>query len=86
SLPRATGITLPERHLGLVQAREHPGLEGLVETAAHLAETHVDLAGLQAAAASLGKAPDNADMRAVDPPSQQIALAKDDAFSFVYPH
>ncbi len=36
ALPRAAAVEMPERHLGLVQAEEHPALEALIESAAAL--------------------------------------------------
>jgi cobyrinic acid a,c-diamide synthase len=85
SAPRETTLTLPERHLGLVQAGEHPDLRSLIDRLAAMAERHISLDGLVAAAAplTLTAAPTTA---AVPPPGQRIALAHDRAFSFVYPH
>ncbi len=84
ALPRRAAVEVPERHLGLVQAGEHPALTALIEAAADLAEAHLDLAALRAAARArpLPAAPH----RPAPPPGQRIALARDDAFSFVYPH
>jgi cobyrinic acid a,c-diamide synthase len=86
ALPRTASLVLPERHLGLVQAREHDGLEGFIAAAAALVARHVDLAGLRglAAPALPSMAEDGA--AAWPPPGQRIALADDDAFSFRYPH
>jgi len=85
ALPRRAGLALPERHLGLVQAREHEGLEGFIADAAALVARHVDLAALCGLAApALPSMPDGA--AAWPPPGQRIALADDDAFSFRYPH
>lgn len=50
ALPRAEGLALPERHLGLVQAGEHGDLERFLAGAARLMRDHVDLAALRAAA------------------------------------
>ncbi|MBU6418688.1 MAG: cobyrinate a,c-diamide synthase [Proteobacteria bacterium] len=83
ALPRQDGVTVPERHLGLVQAAELPRLEALLEEAAELIARHCDLEGLRDAAAGCGL-PGAA--RRVTPPGQRIALAKDEAFSFIYPH
>jgi cobyrinic acid a,c-diamide synthase len=85
SLPRDAGVTLPERHLGLVQAQEHGDLPGLREKLADLAEKHLDLASIAALAANLpGLA--TRDVMPLRPPGQRIALARDAAFSFVYSH
>jgi cobyrinic acid a,c-diamide synthase len=85
ALPREPGITLPERHLGLVQARELGELPALLARMAALAEAHLDLGAIQALAAPLpAVAP--ATGPALPPPGQRIALAADAAFSFLYPH
>lgn len=84
ALPRDAGITLPERHLGLVQAAEHPDLAALIGRLADAAERHLDLDAIAAGGASLRlEADGNATM---PPPGQRIALARDAAFSFIYPH
>lgn len=82
-LPRRGDLTLPERHLGLVQAVEHPALDAAVAQYADFLRGHVDLAALRAVAAG-GILPVRAGRMA--PPAQRIALAQDAAFSFIYPH
>ena len=83
ALPRRASIELPERHLGLVQAEEHPRLAALLDEAARFVADHIDLAALRAAALpGLAATPP----RPVPPPAERIALARDAAFSFVYPH
>jgi cobyrinic acid a,c-diamide synthase len=79
---RAT-IAMPERHLGLVQAEEQPALQALITEAARMMHEDVDLDALIAAAQTTAcmTAPAK-----VIPPGQRIALARDAAFSFVYPH
>jgi cobyrinic acid a,c-diamide synthase len=84
ALPRRESIALPERHLGLVQAEEQPALEAILEAAADFAAQHLDLAALRAAARSAGQSAAGA--QKIIPPAQRIALARDAAFSFVYPH
>lgn len=100
-LPRRPELTLPERHLGLVQAVEHPDVEAAIAACADLVREHVDLAAVRAAAAGGGRvreagsgpreAHDVADGHLPDgawppPPGARIALARDEAFSFTYPH
>ncbi|WP_375783851.1 cobyrinate a,c-diamide synthase [Bradyrhizobium sp. Pha-3] len=85
ALPRHAEIALPKRHLGLVQAEEQAEIDGLISEAARFVVEHVDLdAVLQSARAW---SPQSA-VRSLDitPPGQRIALARDAAFSFVYPH
>jgi cobyrinic acid a,c-diamide synthase len=85
AVPREAALALPERHLGLVQAGEHPDLTSLIERLAVMGERHLDLDGIMASAAPLTVNPATADA-AIPPPGQRIALAHDRAFSFVYPH
>src|SRR5581483_3748836 len=86
ALPRHAPIALPERHLGLVQAEELARLDGLIAEAARLVAGSVDLDGVLRLAECAWTAPlTNAALR-VTPPGQRIALARDAAFSFVYPH
>ena len=82
-LPRRGDLTLPERHLGLIQALEHPDLETAIAGYATFLRAHVDLDAIRSAARS-GPLPPGATLPA--PPAQRIALAQDAAFSFTYPH
>jgi cobyrinic acid a,c-diamide synthase len=87
ALPRDETLSLPERHLGLVQAAEHADLTSLIDRLAELAERHFDLGAIIAAAAPLvlrDSPDDNAGV--LPPPGQRVALAQDRAFTFVYPH
>lgn len=84
ALPRHASIALPERHLGLVQAEEQPQLATFLAGAGALIASHVDLAALRAAAA--GQSDVMTNLGLITPPGQRIALARDAAFSFVYPH
>ncbi len=83
-LPRRGDLTLPERHLGLIQAVEHPDLEAAISNYAAFLREHVDLAAIRTAASSSPKGPSSAALPR--PPAQRIALARDAAFSFTYPH
>lgn len=83
-LPRAAGIQLPERHLGLVQAEETQELSVLLEEAGRIVEQHCDLDALIALADS--EEPTISGTEKMAPPGMRIALARDKAFSFVYPH
>ncbi len=84
ALPRKASITLPERHLGLVQAEETPELAAILAEAGAFVAAHLDLGALRAAAHPYAPPPGTA--RRTPPPGQRIALARDAAFSFVYPH
>jgi len=83
SLPRRGDLTLPERHLGLIQAVEHPDLEAAITNYAAFLRENVDLEAIKAAATS-GITPASGSLP--KPPAQRIALAQDAAFSFTYPH
>jgi cobyrinic acid a,c-diamide synthase len=85
ALPRHAPIALPERHLGLVQAGELARLNELIAEAARLVAERIDLDEVLRLAECAWIAPANAPPRAT-PPGQRIALARDVAFSFVYPH
>ena len=85
ALPRNDKIALPERHLGLVQAAETQALEARLEAMADFVEAHVDCRRVFALAGEL-KVPEPARRPALRPPGQRIALPRDEAFSFVYPH
>jgi cobyrinic acid a,c-diamide synthase len=82
ALPKLASVALPERHLGLVQAEELPELEAILNAAADLVTAHVDLDAIRAAAGVFRFGP----MPRITPPGQRIALARDAAFSFIYPH
>jgi cobyrinic acid a,c-diamide synthase len=84
ALPRASDITLPERHLGLVQAGETADLEARLDAMAKFVTEHVDLDAVLALAKPLKQVAGGA--AALKPPGQSIAIARDQAFSFLYPH
>jgi cobyrinic acid a,c-diamide synthase len=84
-LPSRDDLVLPARHLGLVQAAEHPDLEDFLQRAAVLIDQHVDCDAL-VALASAGKAHDCEEGSPGLPPlGQSIAVAEDVAFAFAYP-
>jgi cobyrinic acid a,c-diamide synthase len=84
ALSRDAGLVLPERHLGLVQARETADLEARLDRLADLAEAGLDLDAILAAAGGGTRAGAPGALPA--PPGQRIAVASDAAFSFLYPH
>ncbi|MGH6822099.1 MAG: cobyrinate a,c-diamide synthase [Methylocella sp.] len=85
ALPRDEKISLPERHLGLVQAGETAGLDGLLDRIAGFIDAHVDT-GAVLSCARASKAYARAGSPVLLPPAQRIAIARDEAFSFLYPH
>ena len=84
SLPRRGDLKLPERHLGLVQAAEHPDLDARIDDYATFLRAHVDIPALRAAASASARP--TAAQSWIRPPAQRIALAQDAAFSFTYAH
>ncbi|ETX13674.1 cobyrinic acid a,c-diamide synthase [Roseivivax halodurans JCM 10272] len=83
ALPRRGDLALPERHLGLIQAVEHPDLEAAIAGYAAFLRAHVDLGAIRDAA---GGGPAATAGALPPPPAQRIALGRDAAFSFTYPH
>jgi cobyrinic acid a,c-diamide synthase len=67
-----------------VQAEERPDLEAFIEGAAELVGRHLDLDAISALAGS-SDLPSLPGPR-VPPPAQSIAVARDAAFAFAYPH
>jgi len=87
-LPRRPEFAFPNRHLGLVQAREREDLARQVDALACRIAGTVDLDRLEALArAPLAGADADEGFCTIplDPPGQHIALADDAAFSFFYP-
>lgn len=84
AIPRDAALGLPERHLGLVLPDEVSAFEGFLDLAAEAVGNYVDLARLQALAGPLPEAPPSPVPLA--PLGQRIAIARDAAFAFVYPH
>ena len=81
---RQSHLAHPSRHLGLVQAREHPDIDAYMNRAADMAEAAIDLDELRACAAPLPPAP--TDVARMPVPAQRIYIAQDAAFAFAYPH
>jgi cobyrinic acid a,c-diamide synthase len=86
SLPRLDAMALPERHLGLVQAMETDGLETRLDRIAEAVAANVDLSALRSLARPMRLADELRAPSALRPPGQSIAIARDAAFSFFYPH
>jgi cobyrinic acid a,c-diamide synthase len=86
SLPRDASVILPERHLGLVQAGETAGLDKILDALADRVQAHVDIGALRASAGGASAQAQRQPVGGLRPPGQRIAVARDDAFSFFYPH
>ncbi|RWX74518.1 cobyrinate a,c-diamide synthase [Neorhizobium lilium] len=82
---RDPSLGLPERHLGLVQASEHPEMDAHIERLADAMERSLDLDAILAAAQPFDLQAGSLE-KALPPPGQRIALAEDSAFTFLYPH
>ncbi len=83
-LPRDPRFALPERHLGLVQAGETDDLAARLDRLAEAIAATVDLDAVERAARparAIAASP-----LALCPPGQHVAVARDRAFSFLYPH
>jgi cobyrinic acid a,c-diamide synthase len=96
-LPRFDDLALPDRHLGLVQASEHGTLDSFLDRAAELVARHLGSDRLCELAApptcEPAPPPTPGDKRGegtgfppLPPIGQRIAVARDEAFSFAYPH
>lgn len=84
AIPRDPALVVPERHLGLVLPGEVMAFDGFLEAAAEAVGNYVDLAALRALAAPLSNS--IAAPPALPPLGQRIAIARDAAFAFLYPH
>ncbi|RAI44514.1 cobyrinate a,c-diamide synthase [Rhodoplanes roseus] len=78
-------LALPERHLGLVQAVERTDLDTHLDQIADAVSARLDLDRITAAARPCGLEGGAVDV-GLPPPGRRIALARDAAFSFMYPH
>jgi len=88
-LPRREKLALPDRHLGLVLPDEIARFDDLVAEAATAMEEYVDLNRLVALGISEGApaSPSSSTRyRTLPPLGQRIAIARDEAFAFLYPH
>ena len=86
ALPRDDTVALPERHLGLVQAGETEALEARLDAMADFVEGRLDCQRILALAGEMNLPARSARSAALRPPGQRIALPRDEAFSFIYPH
>jgi cobyrinic acid a,c-diamide synthase len=85
AIMRDPTLTMPERHLGLVQAGEHDDLIAFIDRMADMVERSLNLDAVMRLAEPLQ--PSGGDFAsALPPPGQRIAVAQDKAFTFIYPH
>ena len=78
-------LGLPERHLGLVLAQEIEGIEAFMNHAADVVSETCDLGELAALASRQGERRAVPDCL-IPPLGQHVAIARDEAFAFTYPH
>jgi len=81
-IPMEPGLELPSRHLGLIQAVEHPSLAGLMAHAGNVMGRYVDIPALRALARDWSV---QGELKPLPPLGQNIAVARDEAFAFAYP-
>ena len=93
-LPREAELAIPERHLGLFTAEDHPLEEERLEHLADFLEQNLDLDGLQASLPVLSF-PQETALDSASPPDPcpltpgpftvRLGVARDPAFCFYYP-
>lgn len=84
-MPSDKQLSLPERHLGLVQAGEIGAIDAFMDYAAERVAERVDLDALLGLA-QRPTAEAAAVVCRIPPLGQRIAVARDEAFAFSYPH
>lgn len=85
ALPRNEALTLPERHLGLVQAGELDNIDHFLDKAALWLEDHLDIQHLLNRAQQTRLKDDGTRPAQIAPLGSRIAVAQDQAFAFCYP-
>jgi len=85
AIPPDPRLTVPSRHLGLVLAEEHGDLDAFLDGAANAIAAHVEIDALVALGRPL-PAPSPAPAPLIPALGRRIAIARDAAFAFVYPH
>ena len=81
-VPPLPQLAVPSRHLGLVQAAEHPHLTAFIAAAAGAVNQHVDVDAVLALARPASLACGTP--RLLPPLGQRIAVAQDVAFAFAF--
>ena len=85
ALQRLPELVWPSRHLGLTQPRELPDMQGQAERLAAVIQKNFDLPALRALARPMPST-DKPLQQGFFPADARVAVARDAAFSFVYPH
>lgn len=83
AIPRNDDFTIPSRHLGLVPAAEIVGVDARISAIGEAVSRSIDLEALRALARPIAT---KAEPATLAPPAQRIAVARDIAFCFAYPH
>ena len=85
-ITRAADVSLPSRHLGLVQAGEHSDLEAFIARCAMMVSNAVDFGQLTRIASRFPQFVATAAVPRLKAPGKKIAFARDAAFAFSYNH
>lgn len=84
AIPKAEGLHRPSRHLGLVQATEQGDLAEFIGAVMDIVSKNIDLDLLQSLCTQVK--PTAGAHKRLAPPAQRVAIARDEAFDFLYPH
>lgn len=84
-IPRQQNVTLPSRHLGLVQAEEQQQLDAILNRLCELITTNIALDAITAIATP-HTTENPSSLSRLKPLGQKIAIAQDQAFRFTYQH
>lgn len=83
ALGRDDELSIPSRHLGLTLPKDFDAAKDVAKASVKRIVQHIDLDLLQAIAAPIQKA---SATKMLAPLGQRIAIARDHAFAFIYPH
>ncbi|MDE2739423.1 MAG: cobyrinate a,c-diamide synthase [Paracoccaceae bacterium] len=85
-LPKSPEFKIPERHLGLVLPEENPAMEEFIERISVKMDQLVQVDTILQGAMEITKPTDVNPKVGIDPLGQNIAIARDKAFAFIYSH
>ncbi len=88
AVPRLKGEFFPERHMGLIPAEEHPGVDASLEAAARVSEKYLDLESIWSISSDIK--PFGLEVQSMPPAKQdaaglKVGIIRDSAFQFYYP-